>query len=184
MKRNLILAAAILVSLTGALALAQMPAPSGPMSGDMKGMADMKQEMSPEMKAMMEKMPPEIKMRCQMMMGTEVSPSDPAAILALKEQLKLTEAQTSQLEAINKEAQDKAIAVLTADQKTILDTMPKSTQTMKEMHEQMMGKMQKMMGGKMGDQRTSCPMMNMMGGSTTQPAQDKLADPKSHEAHH
>lgn len=65
-----------------------------------------------------------------------------------------------------------------------LDTMPKSPQTMKDMHEQMMGKMQKMMGGKMGDQQMICPMMNMMSGSTTQPAQDKSADPKNHEAHH
>ena len=100
------------------------------MGGDKKGMADMKEKMSPEMKAMMEKMPPEMKMRCQMLMGTAVTPTDPAAILALKDQLKLTEAQAAQLEAINKEARDKAIVVLTADQKTTLDSLPKSPQTM------------------------------------------------------
>ena len=32
--------------------------------------------------------------------------------------------------------------------------------------------MQTMMGGKMGDQMMNCPMMDMMGNTTTQPAHD------------
>ena len=184
MKRNQLFAALTLVALSGAFVLAEAPMTNGggmgqpaPMGGDMKGMMD---KTSPDMKTMMEKMPPEMKMQCQMLMSTAVSPSDPAAILALKDKLKLTEAQTAQLEAINKDARDKALVVLTADQKKTLETMPKSPQTMKDMHEQMMGKMQTMMGGKMGDKQMNCPMMNMMGGgATTQPAQDKpAASPK------
>src|SRR3972149_933617 len=69
--------------------------------------------MSGDMQAMKDKMPPEMMMRCQMIMNTTVTPNDPAAMLALKNQLGLTEDQASQLEAINKEAQDKAAAVLT-----------------------------------------------------------------------
>ena len=110
MKRNLLFAALTLVGLSGALVLAQAPnggammGQPGPMGGDMKGMMDNK--MSPEMKTMMEKMSPEMKMRCQMLMNTAVIPNDAAAMLALKVQLKLTDAQAARLGAINKEAQD------------------------------------------------------------------------------
>ena len=142
----------------------------GAMGGGMKGMADNK--MSPEMKAMMEKMSPDMKMRCQMLMNTAVIPNDGAAMLALKVQLKLTDAQIGSLTAINKEAQDKAVAVLTADQKKTLDALPKTPQTMMDMHEQMMGQMKAMMGDKMGEQMMNCPMMEMMGSSATQPAHD------------
>lgn len=183
MKRNLVLAAVAVVGMAGAYVLAQTPAPDAPMGGDMKGMTDMKAKMSPDMKAMMEKMSPEMKLRCKMLMNTTVIPSDPAAILALKGQLKLTDAQTTQLEAINKEAQVKAAAVLTADQQKVLDTLPKTPQTMMDMHEQMMGQMQKTMGGKMGEQMMSCPMMNMTN-ATTPPTPDKPVTPENHEAHH
>jgi hypothetical protein len=171
MKRNLILAAVILIGMAGALVLAQSHAPGGAMGDNMKGMA-----------GMMDKMSPQMKMRCQMMMDTAVTPADPAAILALKDQLKLTETQTAQLKAINKEAQDKAVAVLTADQKTTLDALPASPETMMDMHEQMMGKMRKVMGG---NKEMSCPMMNMMRGHmgpTTQPHVDAPAG-HDHEAH-
>ena len=176
MKRNLLFAALTLVGLSGALVLAQAPnggpmmGQPGPMGGGMKGMMDTK--MSPEMKTMMEKMSPEMKMRCQMLMNTAVIPSDAAAMLALKVQLKLTDAQAARLETINKEAQDKAVAVLTGDQKKTLDALPKTPQTMMDMHEQMMGQMQTMMGGKMGGQMMNCPMMNMMDATATQPAHD------------
>lgn len=179
MKRNLVLAAVVLVGLASAYVLAQ----PGAMGSDMKGMTDMQEKMSPDMKTMMAKMSPEMKMRCNMLMNTTVIPNDPAAILALKAQLKLTEAQTTQLEAINKEAQVKAAAVLTIDQQKTLDALPKTPQTMMDMHEQMMGQMQKMMGGKMGEQMMNCPMMTMTS-ATTQPAQDKLATPEDHAAHH
>lgn len=165
MKRHLILAAVTLIGMAAALVLAQSPAHGGPMGGDMK-----------------EKISPEMKMRCQMMMGTAVSPTDPAAILALKDQLKLTDAQTAQLEAINKDARDKAIVVLTADQKTTLDALPKSPQTMKDMHEQMMGKMQEMMGSnKMDDQPMNCPMMKMMQGQMGPTTQPKVDAPAGHD---
>lgn len=161
MKRSLILAAVTLIGMAGAWVLAQSPAPDGPMGGDMKGMADRKDEMSPQMM-----------MCCPMMMGMVVSPTDPAAILAFKDQLKLTEAQTAQLEAINKEAQDKAVAVLTADQKTMLDAVPDSPQAMNEMRRQ-----------RMGCWMMCCPMMKTDSGDSTQPEKDQPATPQNQEAH-
>ena len=101
-----------------------------------------------------------------------VSPTDPAAILAFKDQLKLTEAQTAQLEAINKEAQDKAVAVLTADQKTMLDAVPDSPQAMNEMRRQ-----------RMGCWMMCCPMMKTDSGDSTQPEKDQPATPQNQEAH-
>jgi len=127
---------------------------------------------------MMDKMSPEMKMRCQMLMNTTVIPRDAAAMLALQGQLKLTDAQAARLQAINKEAQDQAVAVLTDDQKKTLDALPQTPQTMMDMHEQMMGQMQAMMGGMMGGQMMNCPMMDMMGATTTQPAHDMSAMPK------
>lgn len=179
---SLTIVSLVTLGLLGAFAIGQVPVPADPavqpgmhaghmMGGDMKGMMD--------------KMPPEMKMRCQMVMNTAVTPSDPAAILALKDQLKLTEAQATQLDAINKEARDKAAAVLTVEQTKTLAAMPQTPQTMKDMHEQMMGHMQKMMGGKMGDQPMSCPMMQMMKdqtGPTTLPKAGASAAPA--EQHH
>lgn len=184
MKRSsLKIVSLVSLGLLGAFAIGQAPvlaettAKPGMHAGHM---------MSGDMKGMMDKMPSEMKMRCQMIMNTAVTPNDPAAILALKDQLKLTEAQTTQLEAINKEARDKAAAVLTAEQTKTLAAMPQKPQTMKDMHEQMMGHMQKMMGGKMGDQPMNCPMMQMMKdqkGPTTPPKADG-ASTSDHAAHH
>lgn len=171
-----------MVGIWGSSGMAQAPASNAPMSGDTKGMMDGKGKMSPDMKAMMEKMSPEMKLRCKMLMNMMVSPSDPTAILSIKDQLKLTDAQTTQLEAIHKEAQVRAAAVLSVDQQKTLDAMPKTPQTMTDMHEQMMGQMQRAMGGKMGEHAMSCPMMKMSD-ATTRPAQDKPATPEDHSAH-
>lgn len=184
MKRSsLTIVSLAALGLLSAFAIGQTPATDKPAAhpGMHAG-----HKMSGDMKAMKDKMPPEMMMRCQMFMNTAVTPSDPAAILALKDQLKLTDAQVTQLEAINKAAQDKAAAVLTADQTKTLAAMPKTPQTMKEMHEQMMGQMQKMKGDKMGGPPMSCPMMEMMKnhtGETTQPKADGTST-SDHADHH
>ncbi len=140
--------------------------------------------MGGDMKGMMAKMPADIMMRCQMFMNMAVNPSDPNALLALNDQLQLTPAQTTELAAIQTEARDKAAAVLNAEQKKTLDAMPQSSQTMKDMHEQMMAQMQKMMGAKMGDRQMNCPMMRMMAdktGPTTQAKTVTAAAPAEHD---
>jgi len=87
------------------------------------------------------KMSEPMKMRCGMMMNMEVTSHDPAALLALKDQLKLTEEQTKRLEAIVAQARQQAEQVLTDEQKTQVQPLEKLPTTMMEMHRQMMEKM-------------------------------------------
>lgn len=115
-----------------------------------------------EVNGMMAKIPDDMKMRCQMQMNMAVSPSDPGAILALKDQLQLTTDQTTELEAINAEARTKAVAVLNSEQRSTLDTLPQSPQTMTKLHEKMIIQMQPMDGAKPGDKPMDCPVMRMM----------------------
>lgn len=90
------------------------------------------------MEGMMMKMSGPMKMRHQMMMNMEVTPHDPAALLALKDQLELTDEQTNRLQAILAQARQQAGQVLTAEQKAQLQSLEKLPRTMTEMHRQMM----------------------------------------------
>jgi len=62
-------------------------------------------------------MPEEAVNQWKAMMSTHVAPDSPAGLLAYKDTLSLTPEQVSQLEAIQKEASQKAMAVLNDDQK-------------------------------------------------------------------
>lgn len=110
------------------------------------------------------KMSEPMMMRCRMMMSMEVKADDPAALLALKDQLKLTDEQADRLKAIVAQAREQADKVLTDEQKKQLEPMAKTPDTMMEMHRQMMQKMQQAKGsakpGMM--QMPMCPMMEMM----------------------
>jgi hypothetical protein len=68
---------------------------------------------------MMQKMdmPQCMKMRCQMMMTTQIQPGDPVALLAIKEELQLSAEQSAKVEAIVAKARKEAQAVLTDQQK-------------------------------------------------------------------
>ena len=134
-----------------------------------------------EMKEIMTRLPEDMKMRCQMQMYMEVRPSDPGAILALKDQLQLTTDQTTELEAINAEARTKAVAVLNSEQKSTLDTLPQSPQTMKKLHEKMLSQMHPMEGAKPGDKPMDCPVMQMMRDQTASMT-PPLADPHAASA--
>ena len=61
------------------------------------------------------------------------------------------------------------------DQKRTLDTMSRLPQTMKAMYEDLMAKMIKMqgdkMGGMMGDKPMACPMMDIIKGHRSLPGQ-------------
>jgi hypothetical protein len=132
---------------------ADQPSQPGMMQGDMKP------GMMGGMEAM--KMSEPMKMRCGMMMNMEVTSHDPAALLALKDQLKLTEEQTKRLEAIVAQARQQAEQVLTDEQKTQVQPLEKLPTTMKEMHRQMMEKMGQAKGGMKG--QMTCPLMEQMG---------------------
>jgi hypothetical protein len=110
-------------------------------------------------KAMSMQMPPGMKMRCQMMMNMRVRPNDPAAVLALRDQLDLTDQQVIQLHQLIAQAREKTEGLLTAEQKKKLEPLADLPETGREMHERMMQHMQKM--GK-DERQMKCPMMEMM----------------------
>ncbi|MGD0652912.1 MAG: hypothetical protein ABSA16_01080 [Thermoguttaceae bacterium] len=128
--------------------------PSQP--GMMQG--DMKQGMMGGMEAM--KMSEPMKMRCRMMMNMEVTSNDPAALLGLKDQLKLSDEQTKSLQAIIAQARQQAEKTLTDEQKAKLQPLEKLPKTMMEMHQQLMEKMGQAKGSMKG--QMMCPMMQMM----------------------
>lgn len=106
--------------------------------------------------------PPEAVMGCCMMMCMEVKADDPAAVLALKEELKLTPAQLEQLKKIAEQAREDAGKVLTAEQKKVLEPLAKKSCSMMKMHHDLMHKL----GFKMKERKEGavvvCPLMKMV----------------------
>lgn len=102
-----------------------------------------------------------MRMRCRVMMQMRIRPNDPAAVLALKEQLDLSDGQVKKLETIMDQARDKTESILTSEQQKKLEPLAGMPETSMEMHRQMMERMQKMKKTKDKDQM-QCPMMEMM----------------------
>ena len=98
----------------------------------------------------MGQMSPEMKTKCQMMMQAQLTPSDPSALVALKDQLKLTEDQVKKLQAIQEQARKDAAAVLNDEQKQQVAKIPATPDTSTGMHQQMMQMMKDMHGGQGG----------------------------------
>jgi hypothetical protein len=100
--------------------------------------------------------------QCQHMMRTVIYPDSASSILALKEQLDLSEKQTKELIAIQEKANAEAKRVLTEEQGKKFEALTKDwkPQSMMQCMQTMMSQMQKMMGGQM----PACPMMQMMQG--------------------
>ena len=153
-------------------AAADRPAGSGmEMKGGQMGMD--KNGMGKMGMGKMMDMPAEMQQRCRMMMQTSINPGDPAAILAIKDDLKLTPEQIQKIQTIGDDARKEAKSVLDEQQAKTLQSIPVNPETPMAMHQQMM---KKMTADKRGGQMPmmSCPMMDMTGGAaTTQPAQDK-----------
>ena len=104
----------------------------------------------------------------------------PSALLGQADVLGLGADQKAKLQAIEKESRDKAMDVLTADQKNKLGKIPDQPMTVMEVHKAMMTKMdpmhQRMMKeGGMGGY-SKCPMMEegsqatSESGTTTKPS--------------
>jgi len=87
--------------------------------------------------------------RCQMMMKARVEPTDPAALLALKDELELSEQQVKKLERIAEKARDRAKALLTEAQQKKLEELPDKP----DCCEDMQCKMMDMVEEKCGDQK-------------------------------
>ena len=146
-------------------------------AGPGMGMKDRQMGMGKMGMGKMMNMPAEMQQRCRMMMQTAISPGDPAAILAIKDDLKLTPEQIQKLQVIADEARKQTKDVLDEQQVKVLQAIPAKPETPMAMHQQMM----KNMPADKGKGQTpmmNCPMMNMMGGgATTQPVQDKPTAP-------
>lgn len=131
----------------------QTPAPS-PQSMDTMGMMNMSPEQCREM---MKKMGMSDAMitRCQMMGTVQVSAYDPAGILALRDELKLTDDQVKELEAIATTTQEQVKTKLTAEQLAALEPIAATPSSMMQMCQAMQAMTGKGMMGMM-----MCPMMS------------------------
>ncbi len=134
---------------------------SSPMTGG-QGMREKGQPMGPK------GMGGPMMMRCPMMMGAALLPTDPAAILALRSELGLTQEQVGKLQGIVEQARAEAWTMLTEEQKRKLAETPAGPTSMMQMCQQMMKQMSGGTGGPM-----MCPMMGSGPGtqSTPQPGQ-------------
>jgi hypothetical protein len=107
-------------------------------------------------------------MRTQMLMSMHVDPMDPNAVLALKNDLKLTDDQVQRLHDISGAAHGKVRKVLTEDQQSELEALQTTPDNAMDMHKMMMSKRQggQGMGGMhhTGGKGASdnCPMFGMM----------------------
>ncbi len=85
--------------------------------------------------------------RHQMLMMTRIAKDDPAALLSIREKLKLTDEQVSKLEALAHETVQKAQALLTDEQRKTLATVPDEPKSTMDMCMEMMSMAD---GGMMG----------------------------------
>jgi len=95
-------------------------------------------------------------MRHKMLTSSAIASDDPVAVLAVKDDLKLTDEQITKIAAISLKARQDVKAALTDDQKKTLETLAGTPATMKDMCKGMCAKMG-MAGAGM-----SCPMMGKM----------------------
>ncbi len=95
---------------------------------------------------MMQGAPPAMAMRCKLMMGAELDPYSPQALLALKDELKLTADQVGKLQTIADTARAGTQEVLSAEQKSALKDLKKTPASMMKMQGPMHEMMMRMMG--------------------------------------
>jgi hypothetical protein len=131
--------------------------PPNTQSMNMMGMTNMSPEQCREM---MKKMGMSDAMitRCQIMGTAQISAYDPAAVLALRSELKLTDDQVKELEAIVATAQEQVKTKLTPKQLASLQPIDATPSSMMQMCKSMTGK--NMTGMMM------CPMMSTGASST------------------
>jgi hypothetical protein len=92
-------------------------------------------------------MKPERMDRMQLLMRTGVFVDSPAALQVQKDKLQLSQEQAGKLNEIEKEARQKALALLTPEQRKVLGDIPDRPLVMMEMCQQMMPMCAGMMGG-------------------------------------
>jgi hypothetical protein len=138
----------------------QTPAPT-PQSMNMMGMMNMSPEQCREM---MKKMGMSDAMitRCQIMGTAQVSAYDPAAVLALRDEVKLTDDQVKELEAIATATQEQVKTKLTAEQLATLEPIAATPSSMAQICQSMHSMTGKGVMGMM-----MCPMMTASSSTAT-----------------
>ena len=144
---------ALIIGFAGVIAQAQQGGESQNM-----GMMDMMGVSRDQCIEMMKQagISPALMMRCSMMGTLQVDPYDPSAILAMKNELSLTAEQQEKLDAIQKEAREKAKSVLTEAQQNDLKPLLDTPNTMPGMWRQWHSKIDK----KTGSAMMMCPWMD------------------------
>ncbi|NIA08163.1 MAG: hypothetical protein GWP14_11115 [Actinobacteria bacterium] len=107
--------------------------------------------------------------RCRMLMRTRIETNDPAGLLAIKDELKLTKEQVGKLQTIADKARKEAKALLSDEQKKKLEAVPETPGNMMEMYGKMKPMIQKSMGGHNKGKASPmvCPMNRPQGGKST-----------------
>ena len=149
--KNLLTLAGLAISIGFGGVIAQAQQGGGSQNMDMMNMS------YDQCMQMMQKagMSPGMMMRCSMMGALQVDPYDPSAILAMKSKLGITADQQEKLDAIQKEAREKAKALLTEVQQNELKPLLDTPNTMPGMWRQWYSKMDKQAGSAM----MMCPWM-------------------------
>jgi len=138
----------------------QTPAPDT-QSMNMTGMMNMSPEQRREMMKKMG-MSDAMMTRCQIKGNAQISAYDPAAVLALRGELKLTDEQVKDLEAIAATTQEQVKSKLTAEQLASLEPIAATPSSMVQMCQSMHSMTGKNMMGMM-----MCPMMSAGASSTS-----------------
>lgn len=146
-SKAMLAGALLIVTFSGGLLAEENRSPKKAKPGDMR---------------MMERMPDTMKLKARMMMNMEVQPTDPAALLAVGKQLRLSKRQTEKLQNILETARAEAKDLLKPDQQEKLEGVGELPATHKGMHKKMKKKMKAKMeteGGSSEKGMMMCPMM-------------------------
>ena len=157
--RTILTASATVLALVGAVTLAQDGRPSRPASNQQPDSRGRSREMSPgqwspwcdPMMMNGRTMTPDqwrqwrqqmgmsdaAMMRCRMMVDAEISPMSPAGVLALRDELGLTDQQADQIRQIGEAARQQTIQALTDGQRAQLESVADQPGNMMQMCRQM-----------------------------------------------
>lgn len=111
----------------------------GAAKSEKKGEAEKGERMMEEMG-----MSKDMMQRCRMMMRAQLDPGDPAAVIAMKDELGLSEEQVKKLQQMAETTRSQAKGVLTEEQKKKLQEMPREPRCPMDMPEMMMKMRSKM----------------------------------------
>jgi len=76
----------------------------------------------------------------EMLLNAELSKNDPAAVLAMRDEIQLTPEQAARIEQIQRQARDEVQSILNAEQKQELASLPEEAASFRSVHDQMVSR--------------------------------------------